>query len=272
MTEKITDRSKIQETKSSRTTFSEAAESLSLTKELEARRAAELDRQLTILGFPDGGPIRKLRTDQMQPSKQGGNLKDECPDYPKSKVNILGQFNEELWELTHPETSNFVPTLKPDARDWSPFVIKANYHAWARRVASEYGFGASSDKDNDDQQLNAFRHAATAAVFTLKYGPKTAFLLGAINELITESGAVAMGHMNEAELADCNADLLNNKAGINIVRRWLNDGRSKEEITLKEVTDEVADKLKSGTLVTRPMEDWRNQNIAPELKMFMGKP
>lgn len=264
MTDKIIDRSCTHENKPNKNSLKEATESPSQARELEEARSEELDRQLTILGFPDGGAIRRLRTDrtqQFQPSIDKG-------EGEKPKGFIVKDIKQEFWDLTHAEGENFVPTLKPDARDWSPFVIKANYHAWARRVAREYGFSDHADGEEE----NAFRHAATAAVFTLKYGPKTAFLLGAINELVTESGAVTAGHMNQNELADCSADLLNNKAGINIVRRWLKDGRHKEEITLKEITDEVAHKLKVGGLVTKPMDEWRKDNIAPELKMLLGKP
>jgi hypothetical protein len=269
MTEQFIDRSKITQTKSNKSNFSIANESLSLPRELEERRAAELDRHLTILGFPDGGPIRNLRIDQMQRAHHNQNRMDVNSNSPKADGNNLRKLNGQLWDLTHPEVSNFVPTLTPDSRDWSPFVIKANYHCWARRAARQYGL---DDLTGQTQELNAFRHAATAAVFALKYGPKTALLLGAISELITESGTVVMGHMSENELADCNADLLNNKAGINIVRRWLNNGRHKEQITLKEITDEVAYSLKNGALATRPMEEWRQQNIAPELKLLLGKP
>jgi hypothetical protein len=264
MTDKIIVRSKTHENRPNKNSLDDPTESLSRARELEEARNEELDRQLTILGFPDGGAIRRLRTERMEQFQQSGH-KSDCQ---KSKGSVVEDMKQEFWDLTHAEGEKFIPTLKPDARDWSPYVIKANYHAWARRAARQYGF---SD-DADGEEMNAFRHAATAAVFTLKYGPKTAFLLGAINELITESGAVAMGHMSQQELADCSADLLNNKAGINIVRRWLNDGRHKEEITLQEITDEIAHKLKVGGLVTKPMDEWRKDNIAPELKMLLGKP
>ena len=162
----------------------------------------------------------------------------------------------------------------PDARDWSPFVIKSNYHAWARRVAGEYGLEdhPASQEGEQSQDLNAFRHAATAAVFAIKYGPKTALLLGTINELITESGAVVQGHMNESEIADCNADLLNNRAGINVARKLLGNSGEKGQLTLKEVTDEVVRELRNGALITKPIENLRNENIAPELKLLLGKP
>jgi hypothetical protein len=243
--------------------------------ESKASKRAELDRQLTILGFPDGRPLWAMQSKSNSRTKPATALGEGNRGQRMNLNELAGAFNDEFWDVVKSKEANFVPTLEADHRDWSPFVIKANYHAWARCVASEYGLEDHSppnDSAHRGRELNAFRHAATAAIFALKYGPKTALLLGTINELISESGAVIQGNMNENEIADCNADLLNNRAGIQIASTLLDNTRGKEQLTLKAVTDEVVQELKSGRLVTQPLESWRSGTIAPELKLLLGKP
>lgn len=246
---------------------------LSERKNTGAEKALELDRQLTRLGFPDGRPLRELYAknttgpdNHVDDRGPGENAARQVRD---SKTSL----KDETWELVHPLDEKFVPILKPDPRDWSPLVMKGNYNTWAERSAADYGLYDFRPSGNQlpNRDVNAYRHAATAAIFTLKYGPNTALLLGTINEFVAEAGAVLQGRMNEKEIADCNADLLNNRFGINIARRLLGNRDVRENITLKVVTDEVVRELRAGMLITDPLKEWRSGNLAPELKLLLDK-
>jgi hypothetical protein len=213
-------------------------------------KAKENERFLSQLGFPDGRGLLALRS--------------------KGHERAADQFTR---EGKGAEADHFTPTLKPDERDWSPAVIKQNYGAWAQRTASEYGLEDSGAKKRDrkqDDDLNAFRHGATAAIFAIKYGPKTALLMGIANEIITKLASKPLATMEERELADTNADLLNNRQGVNIAKTLM-ASKGKENLTVKDVTDAIAKAVKGGRLITQPLKAWRGENIAPEIKL-LGNP
>lgn len=240
-------------------------------KTMDTQKALELDRQLTRLGFPDGRPLRDLYAKNT--TGPDDHLHDHGPGENAARQvrDSQTRLKDETWELVHPLDEKFVPILKPDPRDWSPLVMKGNYNTWAERSAAEYGLRDYNPSGSQlpNRDVNAYRHAATAAIFTLKYGPNTALLLGTINEFVAEAGAFLQGRMNEKEIADCNADLLNNRFGINIARRLLGNRDVRENITLKVVTDEVVRELKAGMLITDPLKEWRRGNLAPEIKLLV---
>src|SRR5579883_2695590 len=99
MTEKIIDRSSGHEIKPRKRSLNDSSETLSRARELEDARSDELDRQLTILGFPDGEAIRKLRTDQIHQPKPSSDKADS----QRSKGSVVEDIKQEFWDLTHVE-------------------------------------------------------------------------------------------------------------------------------------------------------------------------
>jgi hypothetical protein len=208
------------------------------------------ERYLKDLGFPDGRALLALRPQENA--------------HPKDAVQSA------YWDYTRPNGVRFAPTLKPDDRDWSPLTIKQNYGVWSQRTACEYGLrdlGRSSQDPDGRQNLNAFRHGTTAAIFAIKYGPKTSLLLGLANEMFTKLASACQGRLNESELADTNADLLNNRVGIDIATNLIAQ-RGKDSLSVRDVTDAVIDAIKTGRLITQPLKAWRNKNIAPEIGLL----
>jgi hypothetical protein len=156
--------------------------------------------------------------------------------------------------------AKYKPTLSPDYLHDFTLSGKKDYMLWSEVECKKFGLV----DQGDFQQKNAFRHAVTAAIYTIKYGENVTSELGWLNEQkdfnIVDS---YKGKLDLAKIADTNVDLLNNRSGMNIAKQLLKE-KSADKITVEDVENRVLKELKAERLSIYPAHQLRYGTLAPE--------
>ena len=79
------------------------------------------------------------------------------------------------------------------------------------------------------------------------------------------------GKIDLAKIADTNADLLNNRSGIEIAQRLVRE-KGEGNVTIKDLEDAVMRDLRAGKLVTHPQQELRSGRLAPEMLSYHRMP
>lgn len=165
--------------------------------------------------------------------------------------------------------SSFSPNL-----DWSvgDFTIsgKNEFNQWASNRARAHNLVEDSSRDLTEE--NAFRHTITSAIYAMKYGERTSLEMGWMNEQKDFNLYTSYrGKIDLAKIADTNADLLNNRAGVEIARRLVQD-KGEGKVTVKDIEEAVVKALREGKLVTRPMQELHSGKLAEEMLSYRRMP
>jgi hypothetical protein len=114
------------------------------------------------------------------------------------------------------------------------------------------------------QQVNAFRHALTASMYTIKYGESVTSSLGWVNEQKNFNALSSFaGEINMAKIADTNTDLLNNQSGIKIAEDLIKEKGAKN-ITIADLEKRVSEEVKDEKLSVHPAQELRSGRLAKE--------
>lgn len=162
------------------------------------------------------------------------------------------------------------PSLRSDI--FNDFTIegKNRYNEWAGRVARRHNLVEDESKDHTEE--NAFRHALTSAIYSMKYGSTASLEMGWANEQKDFNIVTSLrGKIDLAKIADTNADLLNNRSGIEIAQRLVRE-KGEGNVTIKDLEDAVIKALREGKLVTRPQQELRSGRLAPEMISYHRMP
>ncbi|MBK7749709.1 MAG: hypothetical protein IPI39_20945 [Candidatus Obscuribacter sp.] len=162
------------------------------------------------------------------------------------------------------------PSLKSDI--FNDFTIegKNKYNVWAGREARRYNLVENEGKDHTEE--NAFRHALTSAIYSMKYGSTASLEMGWANEQKDFNIVTSLrGKIDLAKIADTNADLLNNRSGIEIAQRLVRE-KGEGNVTIKDLEDAVMRDLRAGKLVTHPQQELRSGRLAPEMLSYHRMP
>ncbi|MBL0185547.1 MAG: hypothetical protein IPP97_07450 [Candidatus Obscuribacter sp.] len=162
------------------------------------------------------------------------------------------------------------PSLKSDI--FNDFTIegKNKYNEWAGREARRHNLVENEGKDHTEE--NAFRHALTSAIYSMKYGSTASLEMGWANEQKDFNIVTSLrGKIDLAKIADTNADLLNNRSGIEIAQRLVRE-KGEGNVTIKDLEDAVMRDLRAGKLVTHPQQELRSGRLAPEMLSYHRMP
>jgi hypothetical protein len=162
------------------------------------------------------------------------------------------------------------PSLKSDI--FNDFTIegKNKYNEWAGREARRYNLVENEGKDHTEE--NAFRHALTSAIYSMKYGSTASLEMGWANEQKDFNIVTSLrGKIDLAKIADTNADLLNNRSGIEIAQRLVRE-KGEGNVTIKDLEEAVIKELREGKLVTHPQQELRTGRLAPEMLSYHRMP
>ncbi len=162
------------------------------------------------------------------------------------------------------------PSLKSDI--FNDFTIegKNKYNEWAGREARRYNLVEHEGKDHTEE--NAFRHALTSAIYSMKYGSTASLEMGWANEQKDFNIVTSLrGKIDLAKIADTNADLLNNRSGIEIAQRLVRE-KGEGNVTIKDLEEAVIKELREGKLVTHPQQELRSGRLAPEMLSYHRMP
>jgi hypothetical protein len=147
---------------------------------------------------------------------------------------------------------------------------KNRYNEWAGRAAGKYNLVEDSSKDHTEE--NAFRHTLTSAIYSLKYGSRATLEMGWANEQKDFNIVTSLtGKIDLDKIADTNADLLNNRSGIDIAQRLIKE-KGEGHVTIKDIEDAVIRDLRAGQLVTHPCEELRSGRLASEMLSYHRMP
>jgi hypothetical protein len=91
---------------------------------------------------------------------------------------VAAEFNAALAESKKAAGSNFTPTTESDILHDLTIGGKGDYGNWTHEEARRIGL---VDNNQDRKEENAFRHAFTAALYTVKYGETATLNLGWAN-------------------------------------------------------------------------------------------
>ena len=137
---------------------------------------------------------------------------------------------------------------------------KNDYGKWADNEARARGL---SDK-GDNQDINAFRHTVTAAIYSMKYGAGVTSELGWANEQKDFNAFTSYkGKINLAKIADTNTDLLNNQSGMAIAKELTRE-KGAGHVTIADIEDRALAELRKGHLSNHPMAELRSGRLATE--------
>lgn len=162
------------------------------------------------------------------------------------------------------------PSLRSDVLNDFSISGKNKYNEWAGRVARRHNLVENESKDHTEE--NAFRHALTSAIYSMKYGSTASLEMGWANEQKDFNIITSLrGKIDLAKIADTNADLLNNRSGIAIAQRLVRE-KGEGNVTIKDLEDAVIKELRAGKLVTHPHQELRSGRLAPEMLSYHRMP
>lgn len=165
--------------------------------------------------------------------------------------------------------SSFSPSLDSSFGDFT-ISGKNEFNQWAGNRARAHNLVENSRRDLTEE--NAFRHTITSAIYAMKYGERTSLEMGWMNEQKDFNlYSSYRGKIDLAKIADTNADLLNNRAGVEIARRLMQE-KGEDKVTVKDIEDAVIKALKEGKLVTRPMQELQSGRLAEEMLSYRRMP
>jgi hypothetical protein len=166
------------------------------------------------------------------------------------------------------DNEKFTPVLKQDYLHDFTLSRKNDYGTWADNEGKKLGFSDHGDV----QQINAFRHALTAAIYTIKYGENVTSSVGWMNEQKNFNIFSSLaGEINLAKIADTNADLLNNQSGIKIAEELIEE-KGKQNITIADIEKRVSDEVKAEELSVHPMQELKTGRLATEHLSYHSMP
>ncbi len=108
----------------------------------------------------------------------------------------------------------------------------------------------------------------TAAIYTVKYGEGWTSNLGWANEQKDFNIVSSLrGRIDLDKISDTNADLLNNRSGIQIAQELIK-AKGAGNVTIADLEKRVVEWLKAGKLVDHPDKELRSGRLAPEILSY----
>jgi hypothetical protein len=106
----------------------------------------------------------------------------------------------------------------------------------------------------------------------MKYGGAATSELGWANEQKDFNIVNSLrGKIDYDKIADTNADLLNNQAGIQIARQLIAE-KGAGNVTIKDIEERAVQAIKNGTAVTHPDQELRSGRLASETLSYHSMP
>jgi hypothetical protein len=167
------------------------------------------------------------------------------------------------------EGSEFTPSTESSILHDFTIAGKGDYGNWTDKEAQRLGL---VENNQDRKEENAFRHAFTAALYTIKYGESTTLELGWANEQKDFNIINSLrGKIDFDKISDTNTDLLNNRNGVAIAKELIKE-KGEGNVTVKDIEDRVVQWLRAGKLVDHPDHELRSGKLAPEILSYHSMP